>query len=143
MASVKATLARKEKELADSQAELVSLRKGKDDFIDEYLDSSEYEDLIDKHDELLFPVQYTKGWDDALSAVLEKMLGSLLISDFPSPHLPTPLEMALAGEDEMEEDDRILDLDQTSPPGQTAGADDAVFPSREEEEEEEDVDKED
>ncbi|KAK1400997.1 hypothetical protein POM88_000602 [Heracleum sosnowskyi] len=143
MASVKATLARKEKELADSQAELVSLRKGKDDFIDEYLDSSEYEDLIDKHDELLFPVQYTKGWDDALSAVLEKMPGSLLISDFPSPHLPTPLEMALAGEDEMEEDDRILDLDHTSPPGQTAGADDVVFPSREEEEEEEDVDKED
>ncbi|KAK1364099.1 hypothetical protein POM88_039660 [Heracleum sosnowskyi] len=142
MASVKATLARKEKELADSQAELVSLRKGKDDFIDEYLDSSEYEDLIDKHDELLFPVQYTKGCDDAFSAVLEKMPGSLLISDFPSPHLPTPLEMALAGEDEMEEDDRILDLDHTSPPGQTAGADDVVFPSREEEEEE-DVDRED
>ncbi|KAK1402595.1 hypothetical protein POM88_002200 [Heracleum sosnowskyi] len=141
MASVKATLARKEKELADSQAELVSLRKGKDDFIDEYLDSSEYEDLIDKHDELLFPVQYTKGWDDALSAVLEKMPGSLLISDFPSPHLPTPLEMALAGEDEMEEDDRILDLDHTSPPSQTAEADDAAFHSREEDEEEEDMDK--
>ncbi|KAK1361529.1 hypothetical protein POM88_046003 [Heracleum sosnowskyi] len=140
--TLKATLARKEKELADSQAELVSLRKGKDDFIDEYLDSKEYEDLIDKHDELLFPVQYTKGWDDALSAVLEKIPGSLTISDFPSPHLPTPLELALAGEVDMEEDDRILDLDHTSPPGQTAGAEDAALHSGEEKEDEEEaVDK--
>ncbi|KAK1392401.1 hypothetical protein POM88_011457 [Heracleum sosnowskyi] len=115
--SLKATLARKEKELADSQAELVSLRKGKDDFIDEYLDSSEYKDLIDKNDELLFPVQYTKGWDGALTAVLGKMPGSLTIYDFPSPYTPTPLELALAGEDDMEEDDRIFDLDHTSPPG--------------------------
>ncbi|KAK1384217.1 hypothetical protein POM88_021952 [Heracleum sosnowskyi] len=88
--SLRATLARKEKELADSQAELVSLRKGKDDFIDEYLDSSEYKDLIDKHDELLFPVY---------------------------PYTPTPLELAVAGEDDMEEDDRIFDLDHASPPG--------------------------
>ncbi|KAK1385018.1 hypothetical protein POM88_022753 [Heracleum sosnowskyi] len=141
--SLKATLARKEKELADSQAELVSLRKGKDDFIDEYLDSKEYEDLIDKHDELLFPVQYTKGWDGALDAVLEKMPGSLTISDFPSPYPPTPLELDLAGEDDMEEDDRIFDLDHTSPPGQTAGDDYAATHSGSVlgEDEEEDVDK--
>ncbi|KAK1392319.1 hypothetical protein POM88_011375 [Heracleum sosnowskyi] len=121
--SLRATLARREKELADSQDELVSLRKGKDDFIDEYLDSQEYKDLIGKHDELLFPVQFTKGWDGALAEVLEKMPGSLILSDFPSPYAPTPLEVALAGEDDMDEDDGILDLGHSSPPGLTAGAD--------------------
>ena len=59
--SLRAILARREKELADSQAELVTLRKGRDDFIDEYLDSQEYKDLIGQHDDLLFPVQFTKG----------------------------------------------------------------------------------
>ncbi|KAK1376695.1 hypothetical protein POM88_032888 [Heracleum sosnowskyi] len=124
--SLRATLARREKELADSQAELVELRKSKDDFIDEYLDSQEYTDLIGKHDELLFPVQFTKGWDGALEDVLEKLPGSLYLSDFPSPYAPTPLEVALGGEDDMDEDDRILDLGHSSPPGQTAGIDSAA-----------------
>ncbi|KAK1398372.1 hypothetical protein POM88_008235 [Heracleum sosnowskyi] len=116
---------------------------GEDDFIDEYLDSKEYEDLIDKHDELLFPVQYTKGWDGALAAVLEKMPGSLTISDFPSPYPPTPTELALAGEDDMEEDDGIFDLDHTSPPVQTVGDDYATTHSGSAlgEEEEEEADK--
>ncbi|KAK1400169.1 hypothetical protein POM88_010032 [Heracleum sosnowskyi] len=101
-------------------------RKGRDDFIDEYLDSQEYKDLIGKHDKLIFPVQFTKGWDDALAEVLEKMPGSLIVSDFPSPYAPTPLEVALVGEDDMEEDDMILDLGHSSPPGQIAGANSAA-----------------
>ncbi|KAK1379480.1 hypothetical protein POM88_026224 [Heracleum sosnowskyi] len=105
------------KELADAQAELVALMKSKDDFIDEYLDSQEYKDLIGKHDELLFPVQFTKGWDGALTAVLEKNPDSFSPSDFPSPRAHTPLEWALAGEDDMDEDDRILDPGHSSPPG--------------------------
>ncbi|KAK1356169.1 hypothetical protein POM88_049425 [Heracleum sosnowskyi] len=121
--SLKAVLARKEKELADAQAELVALRKSKDDFIDEYLDSQEYKDLIGKHDEHLFPVQFTKGWDGALTTVLEKNPGSFSLSDFQSPHTPTPLEWALAGEDDMDEDDRILDPGHSSPPGEIAGND--------------------
>ncbi|KAK1380314.1 hypothetical protein POM88_027058 [Heracleum sosnowskyi] len=104
----------------------------------------EYKDLIGKHDELLFPVQFTKGWDGALAAVLEKMPGSLTISDFPSPYAPTPLELALAGEDDMEEDDMILDLGHSSPPGQIVRADSPGTRSGSglEEEEEEAVDKE-
>ncbi|KAK1394402.1 hypothetical protein POM88_013458 [Heracleum sosnowskyi] len=93
--SLKVALARKEKELVDSQAELVVLRKSKDYFIDEYLDSQEYKDLIGKHDELLFPVQFTKGCD----------------------------EWVLAGEDDMDEDARILSPLHSSPPSETAGND--------------------
>ena len=54
------------------------------------------------------------------------MPGSLILSDFPSPYAPTPLEVALAGEDDMDEDDRILDLGHSSPPGQAAGIDSAA-----------------
>ena len=118
MGSLRASLDQREKELIDAQAELVELRKGKERHIDEYLDSDEYKDLITQHDDLLFPVQYTKGWDEALAEVSRRLPGSLTISDFPSPHAPTHLEMALAGEDVMDEDDRILDPEHASHPGE-------------------------
>ncbi|KAK1387032.1 hypothetical protein POM88_015210 [Heracleum sosnowskyi] len=122
--SLKETLSRKEKELADAQADLVELRKSKDDCIDEYLDSQEYKDLIEKHDEILFPVQHTSGWEDAVQAILAKHPGVFDAADFPAPHPPTPLECILAGVDYMEEDARILDSVHSSPLGDTS-ADDA------------------
>ncbi|KAK1382001.1 hypothetical protein POM88_019736 [Heracleum sosnowskyi] len=116
--SLRASLDQREKELIDAQAELVELRKGKERHIDEYLDSDEYKGLITQHDDLLFPVQYTKGWDEALAEVSRRLPGSLTISDFPSPHAPTRLEMALAGEDGMDEDNRILNPEHASHPGE-------------------------
>ncbi|KAK1351331.1 hypothetical protein POM88_054463 [Heracleum sosnowskyi] len=122
--SLKETLARREKELADAQADIVELRKGKDDCIDEYLDSQEYKDLIEKHDEILFPVQHTSGWEDAVQAILAKHPGVFDAADFPAPHPPTPLERILAGVDDMEEDARIL-VPEHSSPLSDASADDA------------------
>ncbi|KAK1397069.1 hypothetical protein POM88_006932 [Heracleum sosnowskyi] len=122
--SLKETLARRENELADAQADIVELRKSKDDCIDEYLDSQEYKDLIEKHDEILFPVQHTSGWEDVVQAILAKHPGVFDAADFPAPHPPTPLERILAGVDDMEEDARILDPGHSSPLGDTS-ADDA------------------
>lgn len=116
--SLKASLTRREKELLDAQAELVELRKDKDRIIDEYFESPEYQDIITQHDDLLFPVQYTKGWDEALAEVSRRMPGSLTISDFPSPHAPNQLERALAGEDVTKEDDRVPHSEPASQPGE-------------------------
>ncbi|KAK1381844.1 hypothetical protein POM88_019579 [Heracleum sosnowskyi] len=118
MGSLRASLDRREKELSDAQAELVELRKGKERIIDEYFDSAEYQEIITQHDDLLFPVQFTKGWDEALAEVSRRLPGSLTISDFPSPHAPNQLEKALAGGDDMDEDDRILNPEHASQPGE-------------------------
>ena len=118
MGSLKASLDRRDKELLDAQAELVELRKGKERIIDEYFDSTEYQEIITQHDDLLFPVQFTQGWDEALAEVSRRLPGSLTISDFPSPHAPNQLERVLAGEDVMDEDDRILHPEHASQPGE-------------------------
>ncbi|KAK1366124.1 hypothetical protein POM88_041685 [Heracleum sosnowskyi] len=118
--SLKEALARKEKELVEAQADLVELRKSNDDYIDEYLDSQEYKDLIEKHDEILFPVQYSAGWEDAVKAVSAKHPEAFDPTDFPTPHPPTPLYCLLAGTTDMEEDDRILDPVHSSPPCDTS-----------------------
>ncbi|KAK1380945.1 hypothetical protein POM88_027689 [Heracleum sosnowskyi] len=114
--SLKASLDRRDKELLEAQAELVELRKGKDRIIDEYFDSAEYQEIITQHDDLLFPVQFTQGWDEALAEVSRRIPGSLTISDFPSPHAPNQLEKALAGVDDMDEDDRILNPEHAPQP---------------------------
>ncbi|KAK1369648.1 hypothetical protein POM88_035740 [Heracleum sosnowskyi] len=116
--SLKASLDRRDKELLEAQAELVELRKGKDRIIDEYFDSAEYQEIITQHDDLLFPVQFTQGWDEALAEVSRRIPGSLTISDFPSPHAPNQLEKALAGVDDMDEDDMILNPEHASQPGE-------------------------
>ncbi|KAK1400727.1 hypothetical protein POM88_000332 [Heracleum sosnowskyi] len=118
--SLKETLARREKELADAQADVVELRKIKDDYIDEYLDSQEYKDLIEKHDEILLPVQHSAGWEDVVQAILAKRPEAFDPADFPVPHPPTPLECLLAGTTDVEEDERILDPVHSSPLGDTS-----------------------
>lgn len=72
-------------------AELVALRDDKEKLIDDYLDSAEYRSLMDQHDEILFPSQFTEGWNKALEAVLRQHPGLFQPSAFPSPHLPSSL----------------------------------------------------
>ncbi|KAK1352208.1 hypothetical protein POM88_053472 [Heracleum sosnowskyi] len=107
--SLRTSLNQREKELLDAQAELVELRKGKDRIIDEYFDSAEYQEIITQHDDLLFPVH---------------------------PHAPNQLEKALAGEGDMDEDDRILNPEHASQPGEESeGSSSGEEESGEEEEE--------
>lgn len=58
---VEENLKGKEEELATAHAELVDLRAKKNEFFDAYMDSSDFQALMEKHDEIMFPGQYTDG----------------------------------------------------------------------------------
>lgn len=107
----------KDELFAKAQAELVGAREEKEVAIDKYMDSEEYQELMVKHDALLFPVNFSEGWNAALKAVLEKHPGLFTPgTDFPCPQKPTALqELIGVGEesedagDSSEAGDRILD----------------------------------
>ena len=82
-------LGEKEKELADAHAQVVQLKKEKEDAIDDYMDSDDFKKLMDAHDDILLPQQHTQGWNDALRAVLAKHPGLFAIGDFQAPFLPS------------------------------------------------------
>lgn len=108
---------RREKELLESQAENVTLRKGKDDLIDDYLASQEYVGFMEKHDDSLFPYQFTQGWDEALAEVTRRFPGTLNVSDFPSPHAPMALAVQDTQEVGQDDDERILQPELSAHPG--------------------------
>ena len=109
-----ALLKEKEEELARAHAELVKLRSDKEDLIDEYMESKPFKDLMEFHDEGLFPVQFTQGWNQALDAVSQKHPGMIDTAEFISPHPPP-------GEEDDSDDfmgspmneDRIIDPEDT------------------------------
>ena len=72
----------KEKELGDAHAQIVQLKKEKEDAIDDYMDSDDFKKLMDAHDDILLPQQHTLGWNDALRAVLTKHHGLFAEGDF-------------------------------------------------------------
>ena len=96
-------LGEKEKELADAHAQVVQLKKEKEDAIDDYMDSDDFKKLMDAHDDILLPEQHTQGWNDAFRAVLAKHPGLFAEGDFQAPFLPSsppevpasPLEIPL------------------------------------------------
>ena len=97
----------KEEELAKAHAELVKLRSDKEDIIDEYMESQKFKDLMELHDEGLYPVQFSEGWDKAVAAISAKHPGVINPRDFVSPNLP-----------QVEEDgDEWDDLLASPPPG--------------------------
>lgn len=81
-------LKKKDEELATANSELVLLRDDKEKMIDEYLDSAEYKSLMDQHDDMLFPGQFTQGWNEAKEAILKKHPSLFQPSEFPCPYLP-------------------------------------------------------
>ena len=78
----------KEKELADAHAQIVQLKKEKEDAIDDYMDSDDFKKLMDAHDDILLPLQHTQGWNDAIRAVLAKHPGLFAEGDLQAPFLP-------------------------------------------------------
>ena len=78
----------KEKELRDAHAQIVELKKEKEDAIDDYMDSDDFKKLMDAHDDIPLPQQHTLGWRDALRAVLAKHPGLFVEGDFQAPFLP-------------------------------------------------------
>ena len=81
-------LGEKEKELADAHAQIVQLKKEKEDAIDDYMDSDDFKKLMDAHDDILLPQQHTQGWNDAIRAVLAKHPGLFAEGDFQAPFSP-------------------------------------------------------
>ena len=81
-------LEEREKELADAHAQIVQLKKEKEDAIDDYMDSDDFKKLMDAHDDILLPQQHTQGWNDALRAVLAKHPGLFAEGDFQAPFSP-------------------------------------------------------
>ena len=78
----------REKELADAHAQIVQLKKEKEDAIDDYMDSDDFKKLMDAHDDILLPQQHTQGWNDALRAVLAKHPDLFAEGDFQAPFSP-------------------------------------------------------
>ena len=78
----------REKELADAHAQIVQLKKEKEDAIDYYMDSDDFKKLMDAHDDILLPQQHTQGWNDALRAVLAKHPDLFSEGDFQAPFSP-------------------------------------------------------
>lgn len=62
---------------------------------------------MEKHDDSLFPYQFTQGWDGALAEVTRRFPGILNVSDFPSPHAPMALAVQDTQEEDQEDDERI------------------------------------
>lgn len=86
--AVEKKLKDKEEELASAHAELVKLRSDKEDVIDEYMGSEKYKDLMEIHDEGLYPTQFTFRWDKAMEAILDNYHGMFHLKDFVSPEQP-------------------------------------------------------
>lgn len=53
---MKVKMTTKEEELANAHAKLVSLRAKNEDLIDDYMDGHEFIELMEHHEETLFPV---------------------------------------------------------------------------------------
>ncbi|KAL8100265.1 uncharacterized protein LOC141683475 [Apium graveolens] len=105
----------KDEELSKAHSELVKIRSDKETLIDEYMDSQKFKDLRDIHDEGLFPIQFTQGWDAAVKAVMVKHPGLIEAKDFISPEQPKPEDSLDALFDSPMQEDRILDPSTTSP----------------------------
>ena len=56
-------LGEKEKELADAHAQIVQLKKEKEDAIDDYMDSDDFKKLMDAHDDILLPLAAYSGME--------------------------------------------------------------------------------
>ena len=78
----------KDKELADAFARVVHLEESKETAIDEYLDSAEYREILLAHDDSVYPVSYSHGWEGALKAVDSRYPNMFSFSDFPCPENP-------------------------------------------------------
>lgn len=94
----------------------MQLRSDKEDIIDDYMDSQKFKDLMELHDEGLFPTQFTQGWNEAIGAVSQRHPGVIDAAEFVSPHLPA-VEDDDDFMDDFVEEDRIIDPKDTHPGG--------------------------
>lgn len=95
-----------EAELDKVRAELVEAKAEKEDVIDDYMKSEEFEKLMEEHDKVVYPAHFTVGWNEAKKAILEKHPGLYDPQvDFVSPERPLELERLLEmGEEGIKED---------------------------------------
>jgi len=110
----------KKEELAKAHSELVKLRSDKDKLIDDYMDSDKFKNLMEIHDEGLYSLQFTQGWDAAVKAVSEKHPGLVDPKDFISPEQAESEDSIDTLFNSPQPDDRILDPNTASPPASPA-----------------------
>ncbi|KAL8123914.1 hypothetical protein AgCh_011789 [Apium graveolens] len=110
----------KKEELAKAHSELVKLRSDKDKLIDDYMDYDKFKNLMEIHDEGLYSLQFTQGWDAAVKAVSERHPGLVDPKDFISPEQAETEENIDALFNSPQPDDHILDPNTASPPASPA-----------------------
>ncbi|KAL8098358.1 hypothetical protein AgCh_031208 [Apium graveolens] len=110
----------KKEELAKAHFELVKLRSDKEKLIDDYMDSDKFRNLMEIHDEGLYSLQFTQGWDAAVKAVSERHPGLVDPKDFISPEQAETEDSIDALFNSTQPDDRILDPNTASPPASPA-----------------------
>lgn len=74
--------------MAKAHVELVKFRSDKEDLIDNLMDSQKFKDLMEVHDEGLYPAQFSERWNQAVVAILEKHPGVFDPKIFVSPFQP-------------------------------------------------------
>lgn len=142
----------KEDALASTHVNLVKFKDKRENLINAYMTSPEFQELITKHDERLYPTLFSVGWNAGIQAVRER-LPKVDPMDFEHPSDPIIINQLMEsaedknieegeregeteGGEDQEEEDRILDPAMTplKAPG-TQGSSNSSFSSSDNEEE--------
>ena len=112
-------MAKTQSELVEARSELVESRKGKDAIIDDYMDSDEFKKLMQKHNEITFPEDYSIGWNDAVKSIHEDH------SDMFNPKWDylCPMRIVLDSPSPVEEEVEPLDVIERHPVGESDSTD--------------------
>nr|XP_017227649.1 PREDICTED: uncharacterized protein LOC108203324 [Daucus carota subsp. sativus] len=112
-------VAKTQSELVEARSELVEARKGKDAIIDDYMDSDEFKNLLEKHNETTSAEDYSNGWNEAVHFIHE---------DHPDLFHPKwdylcPMRIVLDSPSPIEEEVEDLGVIEKHPAGESGSAD--------------------
>ena len=112
-------VAKTQSELVEARSELVEARKGKNAINDDYMDSDEFKKLMEKHNEITFPEDYSIGWNDAVKSIHEDH------SDMFDPRWEyiCPMRIVVDSPSPVEEEVEPLDVIERHPVGESDSTD--------------------
>lgn len=88
-------LATTTKDLEDTRVDLVVVTDQKERWIDAYMETPEFKELMEDHDALTHPISFKEGWDET-KAILKAHLGIFEASAFPCPLVLQPSKAVIS-----------------------------------------------
>lgn len=83
------------KDLEDTRVDLVVVTDQKERWIDAYMETPEFKELMEDDDPLTHPISFKEGWDET-KAILKAHLGIFEASAFPCPLVLQPSKAVIA-----------------------------------------------